>query len=500
MSLEEKSIWQVTSDPIASFPMLEGEHEAEVLVIGAGISGLTSAYRLARAGKRVIVLEARQVGLGTSGHSTGNLYVTVDEHLTRLKKLWGMETAKAVVQSRRSAIEWIEETARMLPVDCGFERVPFHHFTENESDSTLRFLDEEAAVAEAVGIGVESLSRSPLPFKTGRTLRLRDQAQFHPLQYLRGLAASLPERCQIFEHSAVIEIDEKRGVAKTARGSVKASVIISATHTPKGVHPVQLKLSPFREHGVAGELLAGDFPAGIFWRADDPKRSIRKLDVKGKAYVMAIGDRYKTGHNPRNREAVRELETYLESRASWSGVYTWGAQSYRAADALPYIGKQNDHFYFLTGFSADGLVYGTLGASIIADEILGKENPWSELYRPKRITPLKSAKTYLKEGTENLCAYIKDLPGIGSVSLEQIGKDEGGVIDHQGEKIAVYRDSENTVHAVSAVCTHLKCIVTFNPEEKTWDCPCHASRFGLDGKVIEGPALRELEKKDLRGA
>jgi glycine/D-amino acid oxidase-like deaminating enzyme/nitrite reductase/ring-hydroxylating ferredoxin subunit len=490
------SIWESTAKPGISFPTLTSHKEADVIIIGGGITGLTAAMLLSDAGKKVILLEALQIGLGTTGNSTGNLYVTVDEHLSNIKKKWSADVMKAIVQSRTEALSLIEMTINKYNIDCDFYKTSFNYFAENLDEDIEKFLKEESEALTESGIKVIAGSNPGLPFEAKKSITVEGQAQFHPLKYVRQLAEKLKDKCEIYENSQVIDFDEDKGTVKTKDGSVKAKHVIMATHTPKGVYMVQSVLGPYREHGVAAELLSGEMPKGIFWGLNQPKHSIRCFKDGDKNYVIAIGDKYKTGQGEDTNEYLKRLENYLKSHFNIGPItHVWGGQQYRSADGLPYIGKHSDAMYFLTGFATDGLVYGTLASMIVSDMIIGRENKWEGTYKLNRFTPIKSFKEFFKENADNFVQYLKDVPWGDVDSLKEVPKGEGRIIEKHGEKLAVYKDENGKSHVCSAVCTHMKCVVNWNPSEKTWDCPCHGSRFRTDGQVIEGPAVVDLPSK-----
>lgn len=494
------SIWEGTAKQGSVYPSLQGEKQADVIVIGGGITGLTAAMLLSEAGKKVIVLEALDIGLGTTGNSTGNLYVTVDAHLSGIKKRWSSDVMKAVVKSRSAAFALIEQTINRFNIDCDFYKTAFNFYAEELDDDIEDFFKKEFDALTEAGLNPRMSENPGLPFTVKKAISVDGQAQFHPYKYALQLARNISSgNCEIYENSQVEDFDEKEGTVKTKHGSAKADVVIMATHTPKGVWMVQSVLGPYREFGVAAELKSGDFPKGIFWGVNVPKHSVRSFRSGDKNYIMVIGDKYKTGQGEDTYEYVKHLETYLESRFDIGAErFIWAGQQYRPADGLPYIGKHSDKLYFLTGFSTDGLVYGTLAAMIASDQILGKKNPWEETYSLKRFTPLKSFKEFFKENIDNTVQYMKDTPwNVDAGSLKEILPGEGKVLESGGEKIAVYKDERGNEHIVSAVCTHMKCIVNWNPAEKTWDCPCHGSRFNMDGQVIEGPAISDLPKKEI---
>lgn len=499
MNFEHSSIWHSTDlDYSQTYPELDKSHDADIIIIGAGISGLTAAYLLSGSGKKILLIEAGQIASGTSGHSTGNLYTLVDHHLSKLIDKWGLEKARMVVQSREQAIKLIESLVHKYDIDCQFQRVKFTYFSEEENHESLQFIEEEAKAALNLGLHYKKQTKiNALPFVTKLAMEFPNQAQFHPLKYLRKIASVLPPNVEIFENSPALEIDCKNKLVKTSKGQAKGKILIVATNVPKGIWPVQFKLHPIREYGIAAELKEGAFP-GIYWSMARDKMSVRSITVKDRCYVLAIGKKYKTGQDKQSLKELKEMSNYLSKRFIVTDERQWwSAQTYQSADMLPYIGELDKDCYSLTGFSTDGLVYGTLGAMIIADQISRKENSFSELYSFERHSFLKSAKTVMKESMDNLCQYAKDIPGLKTINPENLSTGEGGIVEKNGEKIAVFRDENNQLHCVSAVCTHMKCIVSFNSNEKTWDCPCHASRFDLQGRVLEGPALTDLKEMSL---
>jgi glycine/D-amino acid oxidase-like deaminating enzyme/nitrite reductase/ring-hydroxylating ferredoxin subunit len=493
------SIWEDTAAEISSFPALTSDKEADVVIIGGGITGLTTAMLLTDAGKKVIVLEAWKIGLGTTGNSTGNLYVTVDEHLSTIKKKWSAEVMKAIVNSRSEALNLIESTINKYNLDCDFYRTSFNYFAESLDKEIETFIENESEALTESGLTVNTSNNPSPPFYVNKSISVDGQAQFHPLKYIRALAEVLKNKCEIYENSQVLDFDEDKGIVKTNGGTVKAKHVVMATHTPKGVYMLHTVLGPYREFGIAAELLSGEMPRGIFWGMNKPKHSVRCFKNGDKNYVMVIGDKYKTGQGDNTNEYIERLEEFLRTHFNAGPVtHVWGGQHYRAADGLPYIGKHKESVYFLTGFATDGLVYGTLASMIVSDMILGKKNLWEETYKLSRFTPLKSFKEFFKENADNVVQYLKDVPwNTDADSLKEVPAGEGRIIEKHGEKLAVYKDELGTIHVCSAVCTHMKCVVNWNPAEKTWDCPCHGSRFKTDGQVIEGPAVINLPSKKI---
>jgi Rieske Fe-S protein len=424
----------------------------------------------------------------------------VDEHLSGIQKKWNSDVMKAVVSSRSEAIDLIEKNINDLAIECEFNRYAFNYYAEKLTKDIEEFLEAEFKAGVEAGISPDMVDELPLPFNIEKGLTAGGQAQFNPLKYVYGLADHMPASCQIFENSPVMDFDEKEGTVTTPNGEVTANHIIMATHTPKSFAMVQMALTPIREFGVAAELKEDVLPGGIFWGLGEKKHSVRSYRANGKLYALCIGEKFKTGQNSDTQSSLQKLEKYLTDHFPVGDIiYRWGGQAYRSADMIPYIGKYHHKLYLMTGFATDGLVYGTLGAMIVSDVILKKENKWAEIYKADRFTPIKSAKDTMVAGLDNVKQYMKDFPGVNDhTKVENIKSGEGVIIEKNGEKIAVCKTEEGTVKAVSAICTHMKCVVKWNNAEQSWDCPCHGSRFDTDGKVIEGPALTDLETKTIK--
>jgi glycine/D-amino acid oxidase-like deaminating enzyme/nitrite reductase/ring-hydroxylating ferredoxin subunit len=499
--MKKTSLWK--DDAEASFyAPLQKDLNVDIAIVGGGITGLTAAHLLARSGKSVAVLEAWRVGGGTTGFSTGNLYATVEERLKKLQSTFDTRTILAVTASRTAAIGHIENTIREFAIDCDFHRRPWRLLSETETFD--KFLEEEYKACLDAGLDAYLDSTAPLPFTISKALRVENQAQFNPMQYVKALAAHIQgSGCAIFEHTPVLHINEgSPTVLYTQNGTVTADKLIHATHSPKGVRFVHTLMGVYREYAIAVKLNSSNYPEGIFWAMNKPhQHSIRSyMSRSGENYLLVLGEPHKVGHKKDNEICFRNLETYIRARFDVKSVeYHWSAQNYRSADGLPYIGAINDkaNVYIATGFATDGLTYGTLAAMIISDLILGNENPWSKLYDPRRHNPLKSAGRFIKENVHVFMDYLKDMPYRAEAKrIAGILPGEGKTVVLKGEKFAVYRDETGELHQVSAVCTHMKCIVNWNKEQKSWDCPCHGSRFTVDGQVIEGPAILNLPKKD----
>lgn len=488
--MDSVSIWHAGA-PATDFPPLPGNAETDVVIIGGGITGITLAALLADAGRRVIVLEAMRVGEGTTGHSTGNLYGTVGQ-LQALQSAWDTETARRVVQSRMEALSLVQDIAGRLATDCGFRRVPqLIYAVDAGAQQSVR---AEYEIVRQLGLPCAFEEAADLNHAIGPVLNIEGQAQFQPLAYVRALAQHIASvSCQIFENTAALEIDHDQRLVRTPRGTVRANEVVLATHTPKGIFGLHAEMTVHREYAVAGTLPASAPPEGINWGRGTEGHSVRHAINERGHWLVLVGSEVKTGRHDGAAEQ-RAVDERAHAQFGLVPEFRWSAQNYHSPDFIPYIGRSRTvDTLIATGFAADGLTYGTLAARLIADQITGRDNPYSELYAARRITPVKSAPRFIEENVLVLKSFMQDyITDRKTATLEQVRPGSGAIVEHQGERVAAYRATDGSVSMVSPVCTHLKCLVHWNAAESSWDCPCHGSRFGVDGRVLEGPALTPL--------
>jgi glycine/D-amino acid oxidase-like deaminating enzyme/nitrite reductase/ring-hydroxylating ferredoxin subunit len=488
--MDNVSVWHAGA-PASAFPTLPGDTETDVVIVGGGITGVTLAALLADAGRRVVVLEALRIGEGTTGHSTGNLYGTVGD-LQALHSAWDNETARRVVQSRLEAVNLVESIARRLPPEVGFKRVPhFIYAVDSSAEDSIR---SEHEVVRSTGLPCTLEQSRALRHAVGPVLRIDGQAQFHPLAYVRTLARAISSAtCQIFENAEVLEVDHEARSVRTARGTVRANEVVLATHTPKGIFGLHAEMLVHREYAVAGPATASAPPDAINWGRGSESHSARHVVDERGHWLVVIGGEVKTGRHDGNAEQ-RKVDQRANALFGLDPQFRWSAQNYRSPDFIPYIGRSRGvETMIATGFAADGLTYGTLAARLLADQIVGRDNPYSELYSGRRITPVKSAPRLIQENVLVLKSFMQDyVTDRKSIPLDEVQAGSGAIVDYHGERVAAYKATDGSVTMVSPVCTHMKCLVHWNSAETTWDCPCHGSRFSVDGRVLEGPALQPL--------
>jgi glycine/D-amino acid oxidase-like deaminating enzyme/nitrite reductase/ring-hydroxylating ferredoxin subunit len=495
------AIWNLASLEDRRYPALQSSLDVDVAIIGGGVTGLSTALRLLEKRKKVAVLEARQVGKGSTGNSTGNLYATVSQGLRRVRATWDNDTVREVVAARAAALDDIEERVLRYSIDCQFSRRPLYSCLPDPDDRQQRDLEAEYEASLLGGLHaklVDGVAGLPVPVQ--RALFLEHQAQYNPLRYVQELASVVADQGgQVFEHTAVLDVDAGEGEVSTRSGTVTAPHIVFATHTPKGVNLLQAEMEPSREYGVAASLRGESHPEGIFWLLDD-FHSVRTYRYQDQTYLVVIGEKHQTGQGEAGDGCYGNLESYAREHFD-VGTFShwWSAQQYKSADQLPYIGRSaHDNIYVATGFGADGLAWGEVAARNICSLIeTGHES--SRLFNPRRFTPLKSAKSWAALNAKVAKHLTTDYFTLDKVEdLDLVLAGEGKVVNIDGDKVAVYRAPDNTLIALSPVCPHMKCAVRWNAADLSWDCPCHGSRFATDGSVIEGPAYGPLTRLEVR--
>jgi glycine/D-amino acid oxidase-like deaminating enzyme/nitrite reductase/ring-hydroxylating ferredoxin subunit len=487
------SLWMVT-DPPRVPPELDKDVRTEVCVIGAGIAGMTTAYLLAKAGKQVIVLEDGAVGGGETGRTTAHLSNALDDRYQVLERTHGAEGARLAADSHGAAIDRIEAIVREEQIDCGFQRVDGYLFVPPGESRDI--LDQELEAAHRAGLTtVERVGRAPVDmFDTGPCLRFPRQGQFHPLAYLSGLHAAL-ERAggRIFgrTHVSGVEAGPPARIDTDLQRSVTADYVVCATNTPViDWLVIHSKQAAYRTFAI-GARATGDITPALYWDTADPYHYVR---LSGDVLIVG-GEDHKTGQEDDGEERLRRLEAWTRERFPIGAVeFRWSGQVMEPVDGLGYIGRNpgdKAHVFVATGDSGHGMTHGTIAGILITDLILGHPNDWEALYEPGRKS-LRSAGEYIKENV-NVAVQYTDYVTRGEVpSEEEIRSGQGAVIRQGLKKLAVYRDEIGALHRRSAVCPHLGCVVHWNTLEQSWDCPCHGSRFGVDGRVMNGPAVGGL--------
>ena len=498
--MQTKSIWKETTENKNSmFPILTGKIDSDIVIIGGGITGLITAYFLQKSGRKVSVVESFCIGDGTTGYSSCHLTTDLDFEYQNIISKHNEETAKIVAASRTEGINIIENIVQEYNIECDFRRLKGYYYTEVENE--IENLKKEAQSASIVGLDVSLTDNVPLPFKTLKAIIFENQAEFNSQKFIIGLSKILKEgNVQIYENSRVINIIENEDycVVGTAEGRINAQHVVLATHLPLLFNVLQTMAAPYRSYMVTAKLNNDQYPDGLFWDTTDPYFYTKTYISNGEKWLVVGGLDHKTGDKIDTEGNYVELENYVKERYDvHSFEHKWSSQYYEPVDGLPYIGKNpfSKMTYVATGFSGDGLVYGVIAAQIISDLINGIENKFQKVFDSTRFTPIASVKEFIKENAEVFSHFIKDRFTIEKEHFKDLLPGEGKILEKEGEKVAAARDINNELYVLSPVCPHLKCFVQWNNGEKTWDCPCHGSRFNIKGEVLYGPAVKDLERK-----
>ena len=520
-----RSVWvaqsghAVATDTTDTLGIGDQRVTADVCIVGAGIAGLTTAYNLARAGRQVVVLDAGSVADGESSRTTAQLASEIDDRYFEIERLHGEKGARLVAESQQAAINFIEHTAAAESIECGFERLPGYLFLGPQDLPNL--LERELAAAQRAGLPVERLESTPLPSgaaNVGPCLRFSRQGQFDPLRYLGGLARAIRRLGgRIYPHVRAGDIEGDKTTARVAfadafeggqhRGVVQAGAVVVATNTPYNDRVViHTKQGAYRSYVIAARVPAGSVERALFWDTLDPYHYVRlqadDAGHEGTELLIVGGEDHKTGQDdlPPEERFLR-LEAWTRGHFPTAGevVYRWSGQVMEPEDGLPFIGRNpldGANVYLATGDSGMGMTNGTVAGLLLADLILDRPNPWATLYDPARKT-LGSLGEFLHENLNTGKQYL-DLVTPGDVaSPDDITPGEGAIIRRGLSKVAVYKEENGALHCVSAICPHLGGVVRWNAEAKSWDCPCHGSRFATDGTILNGPSPSGLETKTL---
>lgn len=497
---ETTSIWQEESKPF--LPFLHGHEGAQVCVIGAGIAGLTTAYCLLEAGKNVVVLERGDLFTGETLHTTAHLSPVLGSRYFELQRWHGLNGIRAVAHSHTRAIDEIERIVTREKIECDFERVTGYLFAGPDHDEDY-LRREEKACHDAGLRNVDYLdeSRSRL-IRTGPCLRFPGQARFHPGKYVTGLAAAVQRRGgRIYVNTEAIRLEGgQNAYVETNRGfRINCEAIVVAANVPFNDRvTLHTKMAAYQTYAVGIEIDDEQMDHSLFWDTEDPYHYVRThRDHDGTPILIVGGEDHRTGQNDEEGAQWARLVRWAGDRMGARGRvrYRWSGEVHESHDGVAYIGRNpndSDNVFIVTGDCGNGLTHGTIAGVLLRDLVIGHRNPWADLYDPSRVN-LRTLSTFMSETALSTAPYADWVRSGDVESIQDIPHGEGAVIRDGITKIAAYKDPHGRIHCFSAVCPHLNGIVRWNSMEKTWDCPCHGSRFDRHGHVIHGPAPHGLK-------
>ena len=495
-----ESLWLDTAEA-TRYPALDRELEVDVAIVGGGIAGMTTALLLKRAGIRVAVLERRTVAGGATGLTTAKVSALQEVKYSEIAKLHGERGATAYASASLAAVDLVERIIAEEGIDCAWERLAAYTYAAEPGQ--VDAVQHEAEAALAAGLPVTTTSETPLPFAVPLAVRLDDQAQFHPVRYVDGLAAAVDgDGSHVFEHSGVAGVHEGSpcrlrtldGTAMTARE------VVVATNYPlldRGLFFARMEAA--RSYVVAARV-RGPVPEGMLITAGSPTRSLRPHRDADEQWLLVGGEGHLTGADEAEPERFEQLDRFARDHFDVVDVpYRWSTQDGMPTDKLPYIGPYtpiSSHLFVASGFQKWGMTGATIAAEVLCDRLTGRDNPYADVFDPNRLT-VRSAPEVAKAQWWVARHLVGDrLAPAEAGSADEVPAGEARVVRSGLGKLGVYRDDAGAVHAVSLRCTHLGCLLHFNDAERSWDCPCHGSRFDVDGEVLAGPAVQPLARRD----
>ncbi len=497
------SLWLDTT-PDTAYPPLVGDVRYDVVVVGGGITGLTTAYLLKQAGSRVAVIERHRVATGTTGNTTAKVTSLHSLTYAQLVDKRGEEVARLYGEANQAAIAKIASLVDQLGVDCQFERAAAYTYTE--SADNVGQVEAEVEAAVRLGLPASYTDQTDLPYPVRAAVRFENQAHFHPRRYCLALAAAIDgDGSTVFEQTDALGVDEQQDgvVVRTSNGVVSANQVVVATLLPfvdRG--GFFAKAHPMRSYAMAVRI-GGDVPRGMYLSVDSPTRSLRPAHYQDTTGLVLGGASHQTGREEQTSGYYQDIEDWARATFDVRAVdYRWSAQDYTTLDSVPYVGRspRAARTFVATGFKKWGITNGTAAAMLLTDTIGGRDNPWTEVFDATRIGGAQSIAKAVKQNLQVGKDFVKDhVARRQAPSVDDLVPGQAGVVKIEGRSVGAYRDGAGALHVVNITCTHLACTLRWNDAETTWDCPCHGSRFSAEGRVLEGPAVKDLDRIEVEG-
>lgn len=471
----------------------------DVIIVGGGVTGITTGLQLQKAGKKCLIAEAHTLCFGTTGGTTAHLNTFLDNSYHRIQKDFGEDAIQLVAGATEKALELYRSNIEDYHIDCGYEQKDGYLYSRDEKQTEQ--LDRIFESSRQAGVDVSYTDRIPVPVEFQKAIVYRDQAQVHPTRYVQGLAKAFEDAGGVLlQNCRVEEVVEKEGgvVAQTSLGGVEASYLIYATHIPPGINLLHFRCAPYRSYAIAVKLKDGVYPEGLCYDMYDPYHYYRAQEIDGEKYFIAGGEDHKTGHQKNTEACFHRLEAHVRNYFHVDRVaFKWSSQYFEPVDGLAYIGLlpgSSGNILVATGYGGNGMTYSHIAAPLLTDLILKKENACAALFNPNRVKPVAGFASFIKENADVVARFVGKRISAGKLKeLSELAPGEARLVKYEGDMVAIYKDEAGQVHALNPVCTHAKCVVDWNSAERSWDCPCHGARYSIRGEVLTGPARKGLE-------
>lgn len=496
---EPLSYW-LDSTEKTNYPSLDKDINTDVVIIGGGIAGITSAYILKQRGLNVALLEVDNILEGTTARTTAK--VTSQHNLMYNKLIKEMEEdyARKYLQANEDAIEFIKQIIKEKNIDCDFSELPAYVYTTD--DKYIKDIKDEVKAVQKLGKDAIFVETLDLPFNVKGAMKFKNQAQFHPRKYLLKLAKEINSNgSYIYENTKVVDIKDGNTVKVITSNEniISAKKVIIATHFPiENFRGLYFSRMYTERSYILGVLAKDSIPNGMYISVEKPIRSLRYQNYNDKKMLLIGGDGHKTGQGENTKNHYNNLKKFAEENFQVESIpYRWSTQDCMPMDDIPFIGQitsNSENIFLSTGFKKWGMTNATAGAMILADIITNGKSPYSDVFSPSRFNIKGSISNFIKENLNVGYEFIKGKLKTGNIDIE-VATGQGKVVDLNGKRVGFYKDTEGKTYIVDTTCTHLGCELSWNDAEKSWDCPCHGSRFSYDGTIIEGPALHELSVK-----
>lgn len=493
------SLWQQTVNSVATGSGFPNVRDFDVIIAGAGITGITTALLLQLAGKSVLLTEAKSIGFGTTGGTTAHLNSFLDTPYQTLQSKFGDSDARLTAKALQDALDLIEKNVSQYKIDCGYSQLSAFLFSQDEKQT--KELEDTYQGAQECNVKCTWAEKLPVPVNFKKAIEFPGQATFHPLRYIDALVKKFQEAGGVLlEDCRVMSVEEGTPhKVESNRGIFRAEHFVYATHIPPGVNLLHFRCAPYRSYAIAAKLKNNaDYPSGLAYDMYDPYHYYRTQEIDGELYFIAGGEDHKTGHVENTNECFEKLEGYLKKYFPIESIkYRWSSQYFEPNDGLPYIGQlpgHPDNMYVATGYGGNGMTLSAVAAITLTDMIVSGDSEYRKLFNPNRVKPIAGFVNFVKESADVVGQLIgKILPAGKLQELADLAPGDGKVVNYEGHRVAVFKDEKGNVYPLSSACTHIKCDVAWNKAEKTWDCPCHGSRFSYTGEVMTGPARKALE-------